>query len=182
MRYCARVTCNARAVGMQAAAPLESDCALNPPPANWNNIPRDDHARLNAVFHLVYRQGEEGQMYCTDVQLLDNGNYCVAVFPQAMRCTAQMLRAIRTTSPHVYDACYDLGMKGSKAHAHGCVCVYVRSANWDLLHGGSVDADREAAPPPPASGAATYTREMLDRRRDDLAQVLVAARQVAPAI
>lgn len=161
-------------------AATASDCGITPPPANWDNIPHDDHARLNAVFHHWYSL--HGKPFTTEVVLRDDGNYCVQMFPQNLRCTAAMLRAVEELAPNISHACYNPAAVGSKAHARGAVEVYVNSTMWERLNTStaSAAANSTEVPPPPPPGAASYTAQLLTKNRSAFAAVLAAAQDAAP--
>jgi hypothetical protein len=133
------------------------------------------------VFHHWYSL--HGKPFTTEVVLRDDGNYCVQMFPQNLRCTAAMLRAVEALAPSISHACYNPAAVGSKAHARGAVEVYVNSTMWERLNtsiASSAAAANSTEVAPPPLGTSSYTAQLLAKNRNAFAAVLAAAQDAAP--
>lgn len=102
-------------------------CAANPPPANWDRVPKEDHERLNCV--LTGWRDAYGDVREVELEITPTG-YTWRLFlrPNAM-VAARQLRAIQACHSAVRLAECCLDVEGP--NARGAVCVYVYSTAAD---------------------------------------------------
>lgn len=148
-------------------------CAADPPPSNWDQVPREDHRRLNDV--LLYWHQTHGGVQAVDL-LVEETQYAWRIYLDAMMMVnSNMLDNIQHQA-HVINVECDMRAR-SAGHNHGAVVIWVRTAGAETSAGVSVPIDGGARLPP--GGAPSHTEAVMGANAAQLGDMLADARAAA---
>jgi hypothetical protein len=160
----------------QAAAALHVD--INPPPANWDQVPRVDHKRLNAVLAEWVRRYDG--IYSVEIQITPD-RYVWQLFLQpSMHVTAEQMQTIQRACANVILIECRSDVTGHNG-CIGAVCIYVASSAYDQRTLTTVHTTKavDGAASSSSSSSSSYTQRLLDAEENAMLEVMAAAQAAA---
>lgn len=169
--------CDFPLIIMQAPPPRPDECACNPTPHTWPQVPLDDKPRLNRILRkwqeVARIQASPGQdiVYDIELDILANKTYEWRIFLCPGVCIYAEMLTPMMNEPNVINAEVRMREEGSKNHTHSPLCISVSSMERDQETGGQT----HCAPVAPSLDGRSYTQQALEQHHEALADAAAAA-------
>lgn len=143
-------------------------CFFDPAPANWNEVPRVDHRRLNKVIG-VWEEHFRGCIYSAEITISADEYVWLLFLEPNVHVTDRHMDTIARLCEHVILVECRFDVRGFN-NCSGAVCVHVASSAYDQRTATCAHSTTAVAP-----DGTSHTQWLIEHEETALLDVVAAA-------